>query len=248
MALLAPPRKNASPVGGTPSAADGGLLPESWVDGNGDRRHGFPTPAYLAMKNMPPGGTAMTAEQFLALPFDNTRAEWVGGEISYLPMVSQLHGAIQLLLVAALLKWRETSGVNAAIRMSNQGMRVPDRLREPDVVVMRDRADDRVGTPAVDKVWRGADLVVEIVSPDDPRRDTVRKRREYAAGEVGEYWIVDPRNRTARVPEGRSVTVLVADAGTPGGWRERVFREGETAASEILEGFAVDVTACLAGD
>ena len=212
---------------------DGGVHPA-------DVRHGFPPPDRLAWKGLPPDGTPLTAEQFLALPFDNTRAEWVDGKISYLPMTSELHGAIQLFLVAALLRWREASGVDAAIRMSTHGVETVRRFREPDIVVMRDKADARKTNAIRGMVWRGADFVVEIVSPDNPRRDTERKRDEYAAAGIGEYWIVDPRTRS------RTVTVLTADGA--GGWDERVFREGETATGEVLKGFEVDVSDCLAGD
>jgi Uma2 family endonuclease len=35
-----------------------------------------------------------------------------------------------------------------------------------------------------DAYWLGAGLVIEIVSPDDPERDTKVKRREYAQAET----------------------------------------------------------------
>ena len=205
-----------------------------------DVRHGFPTPERLQWKGLPPDGTPLSADEFLALPFDNTRAEWVDGKISYLPMTSELHGAIQLFLVAGLLRWREAAGIDAAIRISTHGLETVDRYREPDIVLLRDKADARRTNAIRGKVWRGADFVVEIVSPDNPRRDTEWKRDEYAAAGIGEYWIVDPRSRF------RTITVLTADGA--GGWKEHVFAEGETAASAVLDGFTVDVSACLAGD
>ncbi|MEE8586982.1 MAG: Uma2 family endonuclease, partial [Acidobacteriota bacterium] len=42
-----------------------------------------------------------------------------------------------------------------------------------------------------------ADLAVEIVSPDSPRRDRVDKFAEYQKGGVREYWIIDPLRKTA---------------------------------------------------
>ena len=41
------------------------------------------------------------------------------------------------------------------------------KLREPDLVVLRDAGDPR----RRNDFWTGADLVVEVVSPDDPDRD-----------------------------------------------------------------------------
>ena len=50
-----------------------------------------------------------------------------------------------------------------------------------------------------DAYWTGADLVVEVVSEDDPGRDLVTKRFEYAQAGIPEYWIVDPRTQTVAV-------------------------------------------------
>ena len=72
---------------------------------------------------------------------------------------------------------------------------------------------------------------MEVVSDDDPNRDHVRKRAEYAKAGIKEYWIVDPRDRT--------VAVLLLKGKK---YQERgVFEDGEAATSAVLPGFAVDV-------
>ena len=50
------------------------------------------------------------------------------------------------------------------------------KFREPDLLLLRNRSDSR----CQDRYWLGADLVVEVVSPDDPDRDLVEKRADYA--------------------------------------------------------------------
>ncbi len=57
------------------------------------------------------------------------------------------------------------------------------KFREPDLLLLRDARDPRNG----ERFWTGADLVVEIVSADDPARDLVTKRREYAEAGIPEY-------------------------------------------------------------
>ena len=57
------------------------------------------------------------------------------------------------------------------------------RFREPDLLLLRDRS----GPHRQDRFWLGADLVVEVVSPDDPARDLVDKRSDYAAAGIAEY-------------------------------------------------------------
>jgi Uma2 family endonuclease len=94
---------------------------------------------------------------------------------------------------------------------------------------MRDAADPR----RQNEYWLGADLAVEIISPDDRDRDTVTKRAEYAATGLLEYWLVDPPAAT--------VTVLILDGEV---YRERgVFGRGSAATSALLVGFGVDVSA-----
>ena len=71
------------------------------------------------------------------------------------------------------------------------------------------------------------------MSPDDPERDLVEKRADYAEGGIPEYWIVDPRDDTI------TVLTLKGDEYDEHG----VFRRGETATSPLLEGFTADVAA-----
>ena len=73
-------------------------------------------------------------------------------------------------------------------------------FREPDLLLLRDRADAR----CQDRYWLGADLVVEVVSPDRPERDLVDKRIDYAEAGIPEYWVVDPRDQTITVLELRA--------------------------------------------
>ena len=62
----------------------------------------------------------------------------------------------------------------AALRMRIRA----GKFREPDLLLLLDRSDPRYQ----DRYWLGADLMVEVVSPDDPERDlsggeTLRLRR-----------------------------------------------------------------------
>ena len=102
------------------------------------------------------------------------------------------------------------------------------RYREPDLLLIRDAGDPR----RQDRYWLGADLVVEIVSPDDPERDTVTKRLDYATAAIPEYWIVNPMDETMAVL--RLEGERYAEHG--------LFRRGDSAASALLAGFSVMVS------
>lgn len=169
-----------------------------------------------------------TAEQYLLLSNQTNRLlEFVDGEIEVLSMPTQKHQAISLFLLLALLAFiRPRNGIvlYAPLRLEIR----PDKFREPDLLLLLDKHDPR----AQDAYWLGADLVVEIVSPDNPQRDLEEKPRDYAEAGIPECWIVNPINETI------TVLVLEADAYTT----HSVCGRGTQASSRLLPGFEVDVT------
>jgi Uma2 family endonuclease len=105
----------------------------------------------------------------------------------------------------------------------------PDKFREPDLLLLLDRDDPR----NQDAFWLGADLVLEIVNPDDPERDTVVKRADYAEAGIPEYWIVNPLDET--------VTVLALDGEAY--VEHGVSARGQLAASRLIPALNVAVDA-----
>lgn len=168
-----------------------------------------------------------TEEQYLALTNQtNLLIEFTDGKLEILPMPTRRHQLILLLIYEALravLRPRGGIVLVAPMRMQIRS----GKFREPDVLALL-RADDPRNQEAF---WLGADLVVEVVSPDDPTRDLAVKPDEYAQAGIQEYWIVNPLDET--------VTVLTLE-GTA--YRTHgVFRRGERAVSKLIEGFGIDV-------
>ncbi len=154
--------------------------------------------------------------------------EYDDGEIEVLPMPTEIHQAILTLLTRALLQYLDPRG--GVIRFAPLRLRLSvDKYREPDLLVLLDHDDPR----RAPRYWLGADWVLEVVSPDDPARDLVTKRREYAEAGIPEYWIVNPLDRT--------VTVLTLQSGGGAFSEHGVFRAGGTATSVLLPSFAVMV-------
>ena len=81
----------------------------------------------------------------------------------------------------------------------------------------------------------GADLVVEIVSPDKPERDTEEKPADYSAAGIPGYWIVNPIEGT--------ISVLKLSQGVY--QAHGIFKRGQFATSVLLNGFSVSVDAVL---
>jgi Uma2 family endonuclease len=105
------------------------------------------------------------------------------------------------------------------------------KYREPDLLILLDAQDPR----NQNRYWLGADLVVEIVSPDDPERDTQVKVADYAEAGIPEYWIVNPLNDM--------ITVLVLDGEAYAEYG--VFHRGDRAISKLLDGFSMSVDEVL---
>lgn len=156
--------------------------------------------------------------------------EFTDGRVEVLPLPTERHQIILLFLYRLFYAWLHEPRRDGVVVTSGLRMRVREgKFREPDLLLLRDRSDVR----RRDRFWLGADLVAEIVSPDDPARDLVVKRADYAEASIPEYWIVDPRGETV------TVLTLAGDACVEHG----VFARGDTATSPLLDGVAVDVAA-----
>ena len=167
--------------------------------------------------------------QYLKLSAQTNRLiEFTDGYVEVLPTPTKYHQAISRLLFLALLVVVERIGGDLFYAPLRVQVR-PGKFREPDLLLVLDKHDPR----AQNEFWLGADLVVEIVSPDDPARDTVEKVADYAEAQIPEYWLVNPLDDTITV-----LTLQGAAYATHG-----VFRRGATATSRLLDGFAVSVNA-----
>ncbi len=122
-----------------------------------------------------------TVEQYLAITDATSRlVEFVDNTIEMLPLPTDRHQTLLEYLFLALREYIVPRGgkvLFAALRLEVSA----GRFREPDLLLLRDANDPR----RQERYWRGADLVAEIVSPDDPERDTVDKVADYAAAGIG---------------------------------------------------------------
>jgi len=169
------------------------------------------------------------AEDYLWLTdLTNRLVEFTDGRLEVLPMPTPKHQAILKALFLALHAFLQPRGGSVYFAPLRVQLR-PGLYREPDLVALRDASDPR----QAERYWLGADLVLEVVSPDKPERDLVEKRGDYAAARIPEYWIADPRDET--------ITVLRLDGDRY--VEHGVFGRGTQATSALLAGFAVPVDA-----
>jgi Uma2 family endonuclease len=184
----------------------------------------------LVLELLPAQGRVSEEDYLWLTDFTSRLIEFTDGYLEVLPMPTDEHQGILDFLNDAVKRHVLPRGV---VRFAPLRLRLRNgKIREPDLLLLLDRHDPRRSN----RYWSGADLVMEVVSPDKPERDLVEKREEYAEAGIPEYWIVNPLNRT--------ITVLTLEGDT---YREHgIFAPGAQATSVLLAGFAVDVRAAFA--
>jgi Uma2 family endonuclease len=159
----------------------------------------------------------------------NKPVEFTDGHIEVLPMPKTSHQKILAFVYALMLSFVESNQLGTVLFAPLRVQLRPGKFREPDLVFMLRENESR----AREDFWEGADLVMEIVSDDDPDRDIVQKRVEYAEAGIPEYWIIDPRIgqiEVLRLDGDKYVSAVKSLA-------------GEEVSSVLLPKFSVDVSA-----
>jgi Uma2 family endonuclease len=191
-----------------------------------------PGPAWEIARLFPDQGDLSESDYLLLTDHTNRMAEFTDGTIEVLPMPTLEHQEIVLFLVSLLRAFIAPGRLGRAVMAPYRVKIAEGRFREPDVVFMLQANLPKLGNRFGD----GADLVMEVVSEDEPKRDWVEKRRDYADAGIGEYWIVDPQNKT--------VTVLRLENGRYATYSEAM-GTGEVR-SALLDGFVADAAAVFA--
>ena len=193
--------------------------------------HGEQAELYAFICDVLPRQGCWNEDAYLWLT-DQTRrlVELADGRIEVLPTQTDGHQGILHYLNEVFSAFVHSHG--GKVRFAPLRLRVrDDRFREPDLLLVKEANDPR----RRNRFWSGADVVVEVVSPDRPERDLVDKRHDYAEAGIPEYWIVDPTTDTV------TVLKLVDDAYVERG----VFGRGTLASSAVLDGFSLNVTAAF---
>src|SRR5262245_39331537 len=108
-------------------------------------------------------------------------------------MPTEAHEAIVQFLLFALLGYVEKRKLG---KVYSNGIRLrirPRKIRLPDIIFLhKEHFHARHN-----RVWDGADLVMEVVS-EDPKyrvRDYQEKLTDHTEAKVAEYWIIDPEHQ-----------------------------------------------------
>jgi Uma2 family endonuclease len=146
----------------------------------------------------------MTLEEFL--DYDDGTDAWYeleNGELVYMPAESEINRRIAMFLLIyfsqlGIPSYRLTMKTEVAV----SGARVSVRI--PDLVVLSEELAIALAGATRSIVLMDMpppSLVLEVVSPNQEKRDYRYKRTEYAARGIAEYWIVDPIQQRVTVLE-----------------------------------------------
>jgi Uma2 family endonuclease len=190
------------------------------------------SPAWEIAELFPDQGH-LDEDDYLRLTDSSRRlVEFTDGRIEVLPMPTEEHQAIVFFLMTILKAFVVDKKLGWAVSAPFR-VRIADRrFREPDITFLSEKSSSLRDN----RFWSGADLVVEVVSDDNRRRDLVEKRRDYAAAGIPEYWIVDPRDQSIKVLQLKRGKYVV---------HSEAKRAGEVR-SALLKGFTADVAAVFA--
>ncbi|TVP58609.1 MAG: Uma2 family endonuclease [Nodularia sp. (in: Bacteria)] len=150
-------------------------------------------------------GTKLTLEEFLNLPGDDVNYEFVDGQA--VPKVSPkfFHSTLQAALLVLIRLWckgKGRVGTEWAVILKRQGK---DWVPVPDLTY--------ISYERLPASWKRneacpviPELVIEIISPDQTKKEFEEKAKDYLAVGVSIVWVVDPEAISIRVflPDGSS--------------------------------------------
>ncbi len=173
-------------------------------------------------------GKLLTAEDLLCMPEDDFRYELLDGVLVKMSPPGALHGSVGGNAHALLWLYLRQHPIGRVFDEVGVILRRnPDRVRAPDVSFL---AAERIPAGGIPRGYLEVvpDLVIEVLSPTDRRREVEEKIHEWLQGGARIVWLLDPDRRTVTVYEG----------GRP----PRVLSESETLTAEpVLPGFSVPV-------
>jgi Uma2 family endonuclease len=183
-------------------------------------------PAWDVARLFPDQG-CWSEDDYLALD-TNRLIEFSDGCVEFLPMPTLSHQLMVLFLYRALESFVAARGLGTVLVAAYKVKLWERKYREPDVIFVTNEHESWLG----EQFSQGADLVIEIVSPEGRQRDLEIKRQEYAQAGIAEYWIVDP--------QAQQITVLALEGSAYA--VHGLYSRGDDAESRLLTEFKVNVT------
>jgi len=137
----------------------------------------------------------MTAEELFWLPDDGFRHELIKGELLTMSPLGEEHGVVTMNLSVLLGQFVRTHNLGT-MYAAETGFKLesdPDTVLAPDIAFIR---RERVGELSISYRFGAPDLVVEVLSPGDPKTKVEDKTSRWLALGALVVWLVNPARRT----------------------------------------------------
>lgn len=147
----------------------------------------------------------------ITLPEAKPAFEWVNGRALQKVSPRRLHGLAQGRFFAALDAWAQRDRTGAVATEWRFHVQPPHEIRRPLVPDVAFLSYDRLSFAeqyATDEPKIAPDVVVEVLSPGDRRRDVEEKIRVYLAAGTSAVFLVDTNTRTVTVRDSNGARVV----------------------------------------
>jgi Uma2 family endonuclease len=140
----------------------------------------------------------LTYAEYLALPEMKARYSIVDGELvmAAAPTTEHQRCILELALKLTPVVREHHLGEVFIAPVDIVIRRDPLRTRQPDLLFISNARRYIIGQQVIEG---GPDLVIEILSPSNTRREMDEKLRDYQSMSVREAWIIAPQGRTVEV-------------------------------------------------
>lgn len=147
------------------------------------------------MTSMAQVAQRMTADEYLAVPYDGTRTMLVDGEV-VVNQPGNLHQVVLVDLIRALDRWAEGAEGRGRISLPLDVKLDEYNVFGPDLMWY---AVGRVPKRHDERPYPLPDLAIEVRSPSTWRYDVGVKCAAYERAGLGELWLVDTQAPAVRV-------------------------------------------------
>lgn len=143
----------------------------------------------------------MTAQELLQLTSDEWRYELVDGRLVRMSPTGARHGRIVMALMRAIDRFVEDGGLGEVLPpetgfwISSPGD--PDTVLAPDIAFIRGSREQDAASEGFPRL--APDLVVEVASPSQGRREMAAKAQRWLDAGVRLVWVVSPEARLVEV-------------------------------------------------
>jgi len=138
----------------------------------------------------------VTVDEFYTLVDEDSSLELVNGVITVPSPASNSHEALFVFLTSVLSSYVAEKRLGQ-VRGSRMSVRIDEyNCREPDLIFV---SAERMGIIGEQELTAAPDLIMEIISAGDSRREVVAKQAQYERIGVKEFWAIDQPQRRLRI-------------------------------------------------